>query len=413
MKDHLPKDTFLRDYTLNVLVDTYKSFGFERIETPCMENLNLLNNGDSGENQKMIYKVLKRGTKLDLTKTITSEKDITSEGMRFDLTVPLGRFYANNIDKLPMPFKSIQYGPVWRAERPQKGRFRQFMQCDIDIIGEESQMAELDLILATCSALKRLDFDDIIVRINDRNILTAIVVEYAGFSHENQQKVFIILDKLDKIGMHGVEEELKKENFDLKAIDKLLNFIQVMNNTTDMKQKVNLLPNILDKEIVESLEFVLKTVEKNNINIIFDLNLVRGMGYYTGQIFEIEYPGYNSSIAGGGRYDKMISKYLNKDIPACGFSIGFERIISILEDKNFTIPINKDKIALIVTKDQYKDSAEQIYNHSEELRNNGNIVSCLFRRKNMHKQLEDLKMQNYTKFIIYNGPDSMELKSID
>lgn len=413
MKDQLPKDTVLRDYTLKTLIDAYKSFGFESIETPCIENLNLLNNKDSGENKKMIYKILKRGKKLDLAKEIDSEDDLTNEGLRFDLNVPLGRFYANNLAKLPTPFKSIQYGSVWRAERPQKGRFRQFMQCDIDVIGEESQLAELDLILATCTALKRLNFDDIIVKINDRNILSNIVIDYAGFKHENEQKVFIILDKLDKIGFDGVEEELKKEGFDSESIDKLLEFILLMGRTTNSEERLNLLPDCVDEKTIQSLSFVIQTIRKNNINIVFDFNLVRGMGYYTGQIFEIEYPGYSSSIAGGGRYDKMISRYLNKEVPACGFSIGFERIISILEDIDYIVPVNNEKIAFIVEKEDYEVNMEQVYKQSKSLREEGNTVSCLFRKKSLHKQLEDLKTQNYTQFIIYNGSEELTIKDID
>lgn len=403
MKDHTPYDTKLRDYTLRTLLETYQSFGFEKIETPCIENLKLLDNEDGGENQKMIYKILKRGKKLDLSKGITSTDNLSDEGLRFDLTVPLSRFYASNKSNLPYPLKSIQVGSVFRAERPQAGRLRQFMQCDIDIIGEHSLIAETELILATSKALMKLGFSDITVKINDRNILSAIVMDYACFERRDQSRVFIILDKLDKIGMSGVEQELLKSNFNIESINKIINLMKNMEDSIDSDDKLKKIREFVSKDIIESVEFVLKNIKESGINIVFDPNLVRGMGYYTGQIFEIVTEDYSSSIAGGGRYDNMLSKFIPSGVPACGLSIGFERIISILQEKKVFLDEDTNRrIVLLITDEQFKSNSTEICLYADKLRLEGYIISCVIKKKNLKKQLDDFKNQGYSKFIIYN-----------
>lgn len=288
-----------------ILKDTYASFGYTQIETPCIEHIENLTNKQGGDNEKLIFKILKRGEKLDIN---GKEEDLTDSGLRYDLTVPLARYYANNINELPSPFKAFQMGYVWRADRPQKGRFRQFMQCDIDILGEDDNIAEIDLISAVATALSKIGFKEFKVRINDRRILRAMALK-AGFKEEEIDGVLISLDKIDKIGKDGVKEELKVNGFDNKIIT---DYLDSFDKNISIEEKV--LDNI--NQIIDNVKGIgLK------IDIEFDPTLVRGMSYYTGTIFEIEIAGFNGSVAGGGRYDQMIEKYSNLPTSACGFSI--------------------------------------------------------------------------------------------
>jgi histidyl-tRNA synthetase len=411
MRDLLPKEVELRNYVINTIVSIYQKYGFSQVETPCTEDIKLLTSGDGGDNEKLIFKILKRGEKLNLDSS-TKESDIIEYGLRYDLTVPLCRFYANNKAKLPQNFKVIQIGSVWRAERPQKGRFRQFTQCDIDIIGTATVVAEIELILATSEALSQLNFEDFRVRISDRRILEALA-GYCNFDKDSFGKVFIILDKLDKIGLSGVKTELENANFGAQSIEK---FIQIVSQAVDKSitiQNINdLLPNIPEK-VVEDLQLTINTIKqqaKSNYSIEFDLSLVRGMGYYTGQIFEIEIAGYKSSIAGGGRYDKMIGKILQgkEDIPACGFSIGFERVITILEERKFKVPNSNNKIAILYHEDL--DSYDNLLSQVKNLRNKNNIVSIEIRKKDLRKQLDKLKELDFKSFAIYELNQPLVLK---
>lgn len=414
MRDLTPKEVELRNYVSNIIIESYKKFGFVQIETPCVEKLMLLTSGEGGENEKMLFKILKRGDKLNIAVS-SSENDIADLGLRYDLTVPLCRFYANNKTKLPQPFKVIQVGNVWRAERPQKGRYRQFTQCDIDIIGHKDVMAEIQLILATSDALQQLGFSNFNVRINDRRILESMAV-YCGFDQSMHGKVFIILDKLDKIGIGGVQNELEKAEFPKDAIEKFINIIKSVSETDLSTHTINNLIPSIAPEIIRDLQVVLDTVKEqsnNNFSVKLDLSLVRGMGYYTGQIFEIGIDGFASSIAGGGRYDKMIAKLLNskEDIPACGFSIGFERVIAILEEQNFTVPSSKRKIVILYSEDLI--SYTDLLKITHDLREKGNIVSLeIQNKKNTKRQLELLTEQGFTAFGIYQTDKELVLKEL-
>ena len=415
MRDLTPKEVEMRNYVTSIITDSYKKFGFAQIDTPCVEKINLLTSGDGGDNEKMLFKILKRGDKLDLS-AASKEQDLVDLGLRYDLTVPLCRFYANNKTKLPQQFKVIQVGNVWRAERPQKGRFRQFTQCDIDIIGISGVIAEIQLILATAEALQNLQFKKFTVRINDRRILESLA-NYCGFEESSFGKVFIILDKLDKIGINGVQTELEKAGFPAETIEKFISIVNVATSTElNVETITALLPNI-SENVLNDLKQVISTVSsqaKNNFAIKPDLSLVRGMGYYTGQIFEIVIDGYGSSIAGGGRYDKMIGKILNgkEEIPACGFSIGFERVISILEEQQFKVPLVKKKIVIL-----YNDELTAFDNvllEAQKLRQDGSIVSLeLHHKKNTKKQLENFAQQGFTSFAIYTSDAELNLKELN
>ena len=321
MKDILPEEMQIRDYVMHVIKETYRSFGFTPIETPCMENIGNLSNKQGGENEKLIFKVLKRGEKLKL-ETAQNELDVVDFGMRYDLTVPLARFYSNNANNLPSPFKALQMGNVWRADRPQRGRYRQFMQCDIDILGEPSNLAEIELILATTTTLGKLGFRNFQIRINERRILKAMAA-YSGFAEESYDTVFIILDKMDKIGIEGVSEELQKNGFEKGAIDKYLDLFRDMEKIKDVAEGVAYLKeklgDFLDVQVSDNLKEIAACVNDTKaaeFDLVFDPTLVRGMSYYTGTIFEIAMPEFGGSCGGGGRYDQMIGKFTGKDVPA-------------------------------------------------------------------------------------------------
>lgn len=412
MRDLNPKEVELRNYVTRIITESYKKFGFVQIDTPCVEKINLLTSGDGGENEKMLFKILKRGDKLNFE----NPNDIVDLGLRYDLTVPLCRFYANNRTKLPQHFKVIQVGSVWRAERPQKGRFRQFTQCDIDIIGIPDVIAEIQLILATAAALQNLSFTNFTVRINDRRILEALAT-HCDFEETSFSKVFIILDKLDKIGIDGVQNELYKAELSPSSIEK---FIGIVKSAIDSGITINsittVLPNIPEK-VLADLNKVIETVSsqsQNNYSIALDISLVRGMGYYTGQIFEIGIEGFNSSIAGGGRYDKMIGKILNgkEEIPACGFSIGFERVLTILEEKQFAVPILQKKIVVLYSEDTV--IFNDLLTKAQKLREEGNVVSLeVQNKKNTKKQLENLTEQGFTAFAIYQPDMDLALRILE
>ncbi len=413
MRDLTPKEVELRNFVTTTILGVYRKYGFTQIETPSAERINLLSNGEGGDNEKMLFKILKRGEKLNFSPT-TKEVDIVDLGLRYDLTVPLCRFYANNRSKLPQPFKVIQFGSVWRAERPQKGRFRQFTQCDIDIIGTSVAMSEIELIVATSEALQHVGFNDFKVRINDRRILECFT-RYCEFDDADFGKVFIILDKLDKIGVSGVRKELETSEFSISSINRFIDILQVAIDTKlSIANIQDLLPNI-PISVLNDLDLVIKTVSSqayNKFSIEFDLSLVRGMGYYTGQIFEIQAEGYKSSIAGGGRYDKMIGKILQgkEEIPACGFSIGFERVISILEEKQFKAPGTTSKIAILYNKEL--TTFDFMLREAQKLRDQGSIVSLEIQNKNVKKQLDHLTEQGFTLFGIYQTDLPITLKEL-
>ena len=403
MKDILPAEMEIRDYVTSVIKDTYRSFGFTPIETPCMENIANLSNKQGGENEKLIFKVLKRGEKLNL-ETAKEEADVVDFGMRYDLTVPLSRFYANHANDLPTPFKALQIGSVWRADRPQRGRYRQFTQCDIDILGEPSNLAEIELITATTTTIGRLGFKNFEIRINERRILKAMAA-YSGFEEKDYDSIFITLDKMDKIGLEGVAAELGEEGYAKESIDKYLELFELLKDRKDVAEGVAFLKDklgdFLDQEVADSLTEIATAVNatKNaEFTLVFDPTLVRGMSYYTGTIFEIAMPELGAACGGGGRYDKMIGKFTGNDVPACGFSIGFERIILLLMESGFKIPERPKRVAYLVEKKYPAEKLVDVMKQAKEARENGQQVLVVRMNKNKKFQKELLSKEGYEEF---------------
>lgn len=400
MKDVLPAEMQIRDYVMSVIKENYRKFGFTPIETPCVESIENLSSKQGGENEKLIFKILKRGDKLNLA-TAQSEADLVDGGLRYDLTLPLARYYANNAAVLPKPFKALQMGSVWRADRPQKGRFRQFVQCDIDILGEPSNLAEIELILATTTTLGKLGFSGFKVRINERRILKAMAV-YAGFAEDELDNVFIILDKMDKIGKDGVKEDLIANGFDADKVEKYMALFDGIENAEDgIAYLGETLADCLEADVIKSLSEIKESVSSTvdtDFEIVFDPTLVRGMSYYTGTIFEIEMPQFGSSVAGGGRYDKMVGRFTGQDTPACGFSIGFERIITILMDENFQIPDQAQKVAYLVEKGIATEDLCKVIAKAQQERAGGKQVLVVRMNKNKKFQKQQLMEEGYEEF---------------
>lgn len=400
MKDILPSEMILRDYVIGVIKETYGKFGFTSIETPCVENIENLTNKQGGENEKLIFKILKRGEKLNL-ETAKEEADLVDGGLRYDLTVPLVRYYSNHANELPSPFKALQMGNVFRADRPQKGRYRQFMQCDIDILGEPSNLAEIELILATTTTLGKLGFKKFQIRINERRILKAMAA-YSGFPEESYDTVFIILDKMDKIGKDGVADELIKSGFTKENVDKYLGLFDGIEKAENpIKYLAKELSGVMDAEVEQNLSEIIESVEKTkaaDFEIVFDPTLVRGMSYYTGTIFEIAMPEFGGSCGGGGRYDKMVGKFTGNDVPACGFSIGFERIILIMMENGFKIPNAAQKKAYLVEKGIKTEDLCKVIEEAQRERENGMQVLVTRMNKNKKFQKEQLMKEGYEEF---------------
>ena len=399
MKDVTPREMEIRDYVIHMIKETYRTFGFSSIETPCVEHIENLSSKQGGENEKLIFKILKRGEKLKM-EAASGESDLVDSGLRYDLTVPLSRYYANNANNLPSPFKALQIGNVWRADRPQRGRFRQFMQCDIDILGDPSILAEIELILATSTLIGKLDFENFKIRINDRRILKAMAA-YSGFAEENFDTVFIILDKMDKIGLEGVAGELLQEGFAREGIDRYINLFQrITGDIAGIRFLKETLAGFLDDQIASDLETIIESVEAvktANFVIEFDATLVRGMSYYTGPIFEIAIDGFGGSVGGGGRYDEMIGKFTGNQTCACGFSIGFERIVMLLLERDYQIPLQSVKTAYLMEKNMPKEGLMKVFKEAEAERSNGAQVSIAVMKKNKKFQKEQLAAEGYTK----------------
>ena len=432
MKDILPREMEIRDYAIGLIKETYKTFGFTSVETPAMEHIENLSSNQGGENEKLIFKVLKRGDKLSsaVNKLVESGAadgeegvnvgSLTDSGLRYDLTLPLSRYYSNNANDLPSPFKALQMGNVWRADRPQRGRFRQFMQCDIDILGEPGIIAEIELILATTTLLGKLDFKNFTIRINDRRILKAMAA-YSGFAEEDYDTVFIILDKMDKIGLDGVKEELLKEGYAADTVEKYLGLYEklVGNDANDAASKISndekakvsieniksikdTLGDFLDTEVSDNLSTIITSVEgakAADFGISFDPTLVRGMSYYTGPIFEISMDEYGGSVGGGGRYDEMIGKFTGQATPAVGFSIGFERIVMLLLESNFQVPGTGERKAYLIEKNMPADKMQKIMALAKEERDKGVIVNVSIMKKNKKFQKEKMQEEGYTEFV--------------
>lgn len=400
MKDILPEEMEIRDYVIGLIKETYGTFGFTSIETPCVENIANLTNKQGGENEKLIFKILKRGEKLNLEKAET-EGDLVDSGLRYDLTVPLTRYYSNHANELPTPFKALQMGSVWRADRPQRGRFRQFMQCDIDILGEAGNLAEIELILATTTLLGRLDFKAFKVRINDRRILKAMAA-YSGFDEADYDSVFIILDKMDKIGLSGVKEELLAASFPEKNVEaymELFTGMEAAEDAVDFLQEK--LSGTAEDSVFENLKEIMDSVnaaKTADFELMFDSTLVRGMSYYTGTIFEVEMKEFGSSCGGGGRYDKMVGNFTGQNTPACGFSIGFERIITILLEQGFQVPKKGAKTAWLLEKGIRGEMLQEILKQARKEREAGNTILIVNMNKNKKFQKEQLGKSGYAEF---------------
>ncbi len=403
MKDILPKEMQIRDYLLGMIKETYKGFGYSPIETPCVESIENLCSKNGGENEKLIFKILKRGAKLDL-ENATDEQSLVDSGLRYDLTVPLVRYYSNNSAVLPTPFKALQVGSVWRADRPQKGRFRQFVQCDIDVLGDPTNLAEIELILATTTLLGKIGFSGFTVHINDRRILKAMAL-YSGFAEESFDQVFIILDKMDKIGLDGVAAELSEAGFAQEAIETYTGLFSQLNTKADavtaIAQLAKTLGDVLDASVTEGLTQIIESVQEAtgvSFCLQFDPTLVRGMSYYTGTIFEITMEGFSGSVAGGGRYDEMVGKFTGNPTCACGFSIGFERIVTILLDQGYTVPDEKKKVYLI-EKNMPTDRLASIIAQAQQERSEGKQVLVAYMNKNKKFQKEQLEKEGYEEFV--------------
>ena len=400
MKDILPEEMKIRNYVQNVIKDTYKAFGFTQIETPCVENISNLTSKQGGENEKLIFKILKRGEKLNL-ETAKEEMDLVDNGLRYDLTVPLVRYYSKNANDLPSPFKALQMGNVWRADRPQRGRYRQFMQCDIDILGDPSNLAEIELILATTTTLGKLGFKNFQIRINERRILKAMAA-YSGFPEESYDSVFIILDKMDKIGLEGVKEELIKYEFSPEAVEKYTDLFKEIEGQEDpIAYLAEKLGDYMGDDVKEWMNEIIESVratKSSDFEIVFDPTLVRGMSYYTGTIFEIAIPEFGGSCGGGGRYDKMVGKFTGHDVPACGFSIGFERIVLLLMEQGFKIPEDYDKVVYLIEKGVSGDALCDVIANAQEERKSGKQVLVTRMNKNKKFQKEQLIAQGYNEF---------------
>ncbi len=407
MKDILPQEMQIRDYAIGVIKETYGKFGFTSIETPCVEHIANLTSRQGGDNEKLIFKILKRGEKLNVAQAQT-EEEVVDGGLRYDLTVPLVRFYANNAAQLPSPFKALQMGNVWRADRPQRGRYRQFMQCDIDILGEPSNLAEIELILATTTTLGRLGFQNFQIRINDRRILKAMAA-YSGFPEESYDSVFIILDKIDKIGLEGVRQELSEAGFAREAVDRYVELYEGLfqeNAQGSARERVaglaRALEGVLEPEVSKNLEEIIESVEAAGsaaFEMVFDPTLVRGMSYYTGTIFEIAMPQLGISCGGGGRYDKMVGKFIGTDVPACGFSIGFERIILLLTESGFQVPSQPQKVAYLIEKGVEGQALGEVIAKAQAARAEGTQVLVARMIKNKKFQKEQLTREGYQEFV--------------
>lgn len=400
--DYLPAQAALRDYLQSVILKTYQNHGFDRIMTPILEDIENLDKSEGGENLNLIFKVLKRGDKLNeaIENRKFQENELADMGLRYDLTLPLSRYYANNRAKLGYPAKCIQIDRVYRAERPQKGRLREFIQCDIDILGSASNTCEIELIDTTAKALLAIGLKNFIVKINDRRILKNVLLT-AGFLPEQLDSVCITIDKFDKVGADGVRAELTEKGFAGDSIDKMIEiFGNLPLSVEDVKKYCT------DEEALNSVETIMSAVGELNggaYSIQFDISLVRGQGYYTGTIFEIQSLDFKGSIAGGGRYDNLIGKFIGEDVPAVGFSIGFERIFAILSEAGFEIP-GKKKLALLYDECDIVPALKK----ADELRNDYDVVLYV-KPKKLGKFLNKLEEQGVAGFYNFGQADEVKM----
>jgi histidyl-tRNA synthetase len=409
MRDLLPADVAVRDHVLASISAVYRRFGYQRIETPALEHIDRLTSGEGGDNEKLIFEVLRRGLPPEVPPD-TPLRELVDLGLRYDLTVPLTRFYGNNHASLPMPFRSLQLGPVWRADRPQRGRYRQFYQCDIDMIGEPSVLAEAEQIEATTEALAAIGLTGTTVRVSDRRFLAALASE-CGVPAERQDAFFITVDKLDKIGWDGVQAELAELGFDRAQVtaaeEKIRRLIGVPAGTLAdaLGRSVPTLPAQVIQDLSATAASLDRLAKDRPLDWQFDPTLVRGMGYYTGHVFEIIHPDMTGSVAGGGRYDKLIGRSLGHDVPACGFSIGFERIVDLLSGEQ-----PRDAIAVLVDADVPVPDAVAVARETRELAGPGRVVETVRRSGKFGAQLKRLEAAGFTELVLVRSEDGATVR---
>ena len=401
MLDYLPAEAEIRDYLQSAIIETYKNSGFEHIITPIMEDAENLDKSDGGENLNLIFNVLKRGEKLNRALESGNVKELSDMGLRYDLTLPLCRYFANNRAELSLPFRAIQTDRVYRAENPQKGRMREFIQCDIDIIGSADPECEIELILTTAKALKKTGIGEFTVKINDRGLLRGLLTSL-GIAEDRLDRACITLDKLDKIGIDGVCGELSAEGFDDDTVSRFREFFSKECVTlADVSAATG------NSEAAARLEYITDAVEKisaGGIKLEFDVTLVRGQGYYTGTVFEVRSNEFSGAIAGGGRYDNLIGRFIGENVPAVGFSIGFERIYSILRDRGyFVVPNSREKLVVMYDPENFADAEIE----AEKLRDKYDVAMCR-KTKKMGKQLNRYAQRGYTAFLNYGQSDGIQ-----
>ncbi len=415
MRDFLPADKARRERVLSVIRDRYRAHGFDEIETPVVEEYDRLHAGIGGDNEKLSFNILRRGLDAEAIRAAADDPaELSDLGLRYDLTVPLARFYASNRGQLPGVFRSIQIGPVWRAERPQKGRYRQFVQCDIDIIGDASARAEAELLAASLDTVDALGLEGASVRINDRRVLEWML-EHFGFTEDERPQVLITIDKLDKIGPEGVAAELRERGATATAVDAFQAFLgrpQTLEyHPFGDSQIRKALPDGAPDELVAHLVGIGEAVAagrgQDDIPLVFDPFLVRGMGYYTGTIFELAHPSVTYSLGGGGRYDGMIGRFLQQEVPAVGFSLGFERLVDLVS----TDPATAAQ-AIVLVHDAAVPVAELVA-HKTALVAKGARVRLEQRTKNLKALLERSAADGYTHFAsVRPGDDELEIKTL-
>lgn len=390
--DYLPSQTLLRDYLQNSILETYRAAGFERILTPAIEDMENLEKSEGGDNLNLMFKILKRGDKLDAALEKQDYKNLADLGLRYDLTLPLSRFYAANRAKLSLPFKCIQIDKSYRAERPQKGRMREFVQCDIDILGSDSPLCELELIHTTAAALLKLDIGSFTIKINDRRVLKG-VLHNIGIADEMMDSVCITLDKWDKIGTEGVMKELGEKEVSAESCEKIASLLEGGCTIEQAEQLCG------EPTYIEQLKKIIADANElatGKYDVVFDMLLIRGQGYYTGTVFEIQSNKFRGAIGGGGRYDGLVGKFTGENVPAVGFSIGFERIFQILEEQGFTIPGRRKRIAVICNEDE----GLQAVRMTDKLREQGVEASVYIKPKKLGKFLNRLEEQGFDGFLV-------------
>jgi histidyl-tRNA synthetase len=412
MRDLLPADVAVRDHVLDSVLAVYRRFGYQRIETPALEDINRLRNGDGADNEKLVYEVLRRGLPASVPDG-TLVRDLVDLGLRYDLTVPLTRFYGHNHAALPTPFRSLQVGPVWRAERPQKGRYRQFYQCDIDMIGEPSVLAEAELIEATSEALAAIGLSGTTIRLCDRRFWSSLAAEF-GVPASDQMAFFITVDKLDKVGWDGVRAELSELGLSAGQVGSVEEKIRGLQDLPAGRLGAALaaaLPG-LAAPVIEDLVTVGSALDRlaqvRKLSWEFDPTLVRGMGYYTGQVFEITHPDMPGSVAGGGRYDQLIGKSLGHDVPACGFSLGFERIVDLLARRPA-----RDAVAVLTEADVPVTDALEVARDLRSVSGPGGaglVVETVRRSGKFGAQLKRLEAAGFTSFVLVQMSDGVVVR---